>query len=214
MTTVTVLGATGRTGRPLIDRLLKDGYDVQALVRFASSDLPVHDRLHILTGDATNPEDLEQALAGSTAVFSCLGTDQQQVLSTAIPHLVIKMKEAGIERIIFIGTAGILDASEEPGKYRFQSSESRRRSTIAAEDHLKAYLTLKDADVDFTVICPTQLTEDKALAADDLLIETTRFTAPTGPIPRENVAQFAYEVYRDGTHHRVRVGIASHGETK
>jgi putative NADH-flavin reductase len=110
MTTVTVLGAPPRTGRPLIDRLLKDGYDVQALMRSASSDLPVHDRLHILTGDDTNPDDLEQALAGSTAVFSCLGTDQQQVLSTAIPHLVTKMKEAGIERIVFIGTAGILEA--------------------------------------------------------------------------------------------------------
>ncbi len=49
MTTVTVLGATGRTGRPLIDRLLEDGYDVRALVRSTSPGLPVHDRLHILT---------------------------------------------------------------------------------------------------------------------------------------------------------------------
>lgn len=208
MATLSLLGATGRTGRPLLDLLLQAGHNVRTLVRSTDHMLPEHPQLTIIQGDATEVTDLENVIQGSSAVFSCLGTDQQHVLSTAIPHLVTKMKEQQIERIIFIGTAGILDASEEPGKYRFQSSESRRRSTTAAEDHLKAYLTLKDADVDFTVICPTQLTEDDEI--NDLLIEAPRFTQETGPIPRRNVARFAFEAYNEHLFSRKRVGIASH----
>ncbi|MGE6555474.1 NAD(P)-dependent oxidoreductase [Exiguobacterium artemiae] len=209
MATVSLLGATGRTGRPLLDRLLEKGHEVRVLVRSEQHGLPDHPHLTILKGDATDADDLERVIEGTTAVFSCLGTDQKQILSVAVPHLIIKMKEQQIERIVFVGTAGILDASEEPGKYRFQSSESRRRSTIAAEDHLKAYLTLKDADVDYTIICPTQLVEEDAI--EDVLIESNRFTHETGPIPRINVARFAYEVYDEGLFHRERVGIASRG---
>lgn len=207
MATLSLLGATGRTGRPLLELLLQAGHDVRVLVRSPEHQLPEHPNLTIIQGDATEADDLEQVIHGSSAVFSCLGTDQQHVLSTAIPHLVTKMKEQQIERILFVSTAGILDASEEPGKYRFQSNESRRRSTTAAEDHLKAYLTLKDADVDFTVICPTQLTEDAEI--DDVLLETPRFTEETGPIPRRNVARFAFEAYNEHLFSRKRVGIAS-----
>lgn len=209
MATLSLLGATGRTGRPLLDFLLEEGHKVQALVRSRQHGLPHHPNLKILEGDATDADALERVIQGTSAVFSCLGTDQKQILSVAVPHLVTKMKEQQIERIVFVGTAGILDASEEPGKYRFQSSESRRRSTIAAEDHLKAYLTLKDADVDYTIICPTQLVEEDAI--EDVLIESNRFTHETGPIPRMNVARFAYEVYAEGLFHRERVGIASRG---
>lgn len=209
MATFSLLGATGRTGRPLLDLLLQEGHEVHALVRSEQHGLPDHPHLTVIQGDATDVEDLERVVQGTSAVFSCLGTDQKQILSVAIPHLVTKMKEQQIDRIVFVGTAGILDASDEPGKYRFQSSESRRRSTVAAEDHLKAYLTLKDADVDYTVICPTQLVEEEAI--EDVLIESNRFTQDTGPIPRINVARFAYEVYTEDLFHRERVGIASRG---
>lgn len=209
MATVSLLGATGRTGRPLLDLLLQEGHEVQALVRSEQHALPEHPHLTIIHGDATNADDLERVVHGTSVVFSCLGTDQKQILSVAVPHLIIKMKEQHIDRIVFVSTAGILDASEEPGKYRFQSSESRRRSTIAAEDHLKAYLTLKDADVDYTVICPTQLVDEAAI--DDVLIESNRFTHDTGPIPRINVARFAYAAYDEKLFSRERVGIASRG---
>ena len=67
------------------------------------------------------------------------------------------MKHYGVHRILTIGTAGILQSRTEPEKYRFQSNESKRKTTRAAEDHLKGYLHLKESDLNWTVICPTYL---------------------------------------------------------
>jgi uncharacterized protein YbjT (DUF2867 family) len=57
--TVLVLGGTGMLGRPVVDRLLRDGFSVRVLARDpdrAADLLP--DTAEIVHGDAARPDDV------------------------------------------------------------------------------------------------------------------------------------------------------------
>ena len=72
---LTVLGATGGTGLALVRLALEQQHKVTALVRTPAKlgALAANEHLDVLQGDATNKQDVQQAVRGSDAVLSCLG---------------------------------------------------------------------------------------------------------------------------------------------
>ncbi|MBU0905428.1 MAG: SDR family oxidoreductase [Firmicutes bacterium] len=158
---ITLFGATGRVGSEILKLALRDGHHVTALVR-PPSKLPTHNNLSILTGDIRDKELVSKAIENADAVMSAIGTDKTTTLTDAIPSIIEAMKTGNVERIITIGTAGILQSRTNPDVYRFQSTESKRRLTFAAEEHAKVYEQLKRTDLEWTIICPTYLPDGEA----------------------------------------------------
>jgi len=76
--TVLVVGATGRTGRPLVEQLLEKGHSVRVVAR-SPSGLPVgvssHPNATVIEASVLDLTDQEMAehVAGCDAVVSCLG---------------------------------------------------------------------------------------------------------------------------------------------
>ena len=68
--------------------------------------------LSIFQGTAFNESILDQCFHGCDAVLSALGTDKNDVLSKSMPLILKAMRKNNIERILTIGTAGILQAKE------------------------------------------------------------------------------------------------------
>jgi uncharacterized protein YbjT (DUF2867 family) len=65
---VLVIGATGRVGRAVVDRLVDAGVPVRALThRSAAAELPGN--VEVVNGDLTVPESLDAGLRGAGAVF-------------------------------------------------------------------------------------------------------------------------------------------------
>ena len=150
---------------------------------------------------------LERTLAGTEAVISALGTDQTTFLTESIVHIISMMTKQDINRIITIGTGGILTSRAEPELLRYQSSESKRKSTIAAVEHHKVYDMLKKSLLDWTIICPTYLpTED---ATNEYIIE--RDMLPVGAVRSTtgDTALFTYRELMEKKHIGYRVGIMS-----
>ncbi len=154
---VCLLGATGRVGSVILENFLASGHSVHALIRQQNHLQSRHPHLQIFKGNALNENDISLAMTGTDAVISALNTGNRTTLSESMPLIIRQMQDKGISRIITIGTAGILQARTNPEIYRFQSSESRRTSTKDAEEHLKAFLILKDSGLNWTVVCPTYL---------------------------------------------------------
>ncbi|MFD3450240.1 NAD(P)-dependent oxidoreductase [Microbacteriaceae bacterium 4G12] len=203
---ICLLGATGRTGHKLLELALQEGHTVTALVRNPEKLSIHHDRLHTVTGDVLKLRDVQAAMSNCDAVISALGTDGNQTLSKSMALIIQAMEQARIKRIVTIGTAGILQARSQPSLYRFQSSESRRRSTTAAEDHLQAYLYLNASNLDWTIVCPTHLVDGEAThhyraERDQLPIDGMKIS--TG-----DTAHFAYEEVCKSIYNASRVGIA------
>lgn len=154
---ICLFGATGRVGSIILENAMSQQHSITALVRDMKKLNSYGAGLEVKTGNVLNETDIANSLTGSDVVISALNTDGTTTLSGSMPLIIKHMKEQEIKRIITIGTAGILQARSAPHLYRFQSSESKRKSTRDAEEHLKAYLMLKDSGLDWTVVCPTYL---------------------------------------------------------
>jgi len=72
---IALFGATGGTGRAVIDRALQAGHQVKALARRADKLLP-RDGLTVVQGDAMVAEDVARTMADSDAVVVALGNSQ------------------------------------------------------------------------------------------------------------------------------------------
>jgi putative NADH-flavin reductase len=154
---ICLFGATGRVGSVILENALLNQSFVQAIVRDPNKLNRKSKNVNVIKGNALNEAVIANSIKGTDAVISALNTNGSTTLSDSMPLIIKHMKEIGIKRIITIGTAGILQARTAPHLYRFQSTESRRTSTKDAEEHLKAYLLLKDSGLDWTVVCPTYL---------------------------------------------------------
>lgn len=203
---ITILGMTGRVGREIAARALEDKHQVTALVRSPEKITVMDDNLTVIKGDVLVKEDIERAVKGADAVISALNTDGDDTLSKSMSLIIDAMKNEGIKRIITIGTAGILQSRVEPDVLRYQSSESKRKLTRAAEEHHKTYSLLEASDLDWTLVCPTYLPDGEAVGeyreARDFLPEDGK------KITVGDTAEFAYSQLESDEYVKSRVGIA------
>lgn len=103
---VTVVAASGATGRQLTRQALARGHVVTAIARRPDRiDVPDSARLVRVAADVHDPESIGKALAGSTIVVSALGIvdgDPPGVLTAGARAVVA----AGPERIVWLGAFG------------------------------------------------------------------------------------------------------------
>ncbi|MGK0700755.1 hypothetical protein CHN50_16685 [Priestia aryabhattai] len=203
---IALLGATGRVGQQLIELLLENNHKVTALVRNVHR-LPIsHTNLKVIEGDAREEKVLDCLFQGQNAVISTLSTDGANVISESMPVIIKVMTRHSIERIITVGTAGILQSRTEPSLYRFQSSESKRKLTRAAEDHLKGFLTLKESNLLWTIVCPTYLPDGNITA--HYRVEKNVLPLDGKKISTGDTAHFIYEEMLNPRFPHCRVGIS------
>ncbi|PID22280.1 hypothetical protein CSV61_05375 [Sporosarcina sp. P3] len=202
---IAVFGATGRTGSEIVRHALTDGNEVTALVR-SPEKCKSHEKLTIIAGDVRNQNAIKKALVGADAVVSALGTDKTTTLTEAMPTIIDGMKEHGIKRIVTIGTAGILNSRTEPSKLRYQSNESHRKLTFAAEEHHKVFTMLQDSGLDWTIICPTYLPDGEAVG--NYRTERDFLPIDGAQISTGDTAAFAYDELSKQSHKGYRVGIS------
>ncbi|MCD1260059.1 NAD(P)H-binding protein [Paenibacillus athensensis] len=207
---ICLLGATGRVGRRLLAQALAEGHRVTALVRSPDKvgQLADERKLRLVQGNACTQPDLLTALQGADAVISCLGTDGGTVLTETTPLLLEAMQQLGVRRVIAIGTAGILDSSSHSGLLRYESPDSRRSSTRAAEEHRRAWEQLAAADpaLAWTLVCPTYLPEGERTGRYRMV----RDRLPEGgtSISTGDTADCALRQLADDSYLRCRVGLA------
>src|ERR1700730_7271131 len=110
---IAIFGATGATGKLLTERCLAAGYGVTALVRKPES-FVLRDRVRVVQGSAFDATRVRETIEGTDVVLSALGArslKKEDVLERAVPLIVVAMKEAGVRRIIALGSAGALPDS-------------------------------------------------------------------------------------------------------
>jgi uncharacterized protein len=206
---ILLLGSTGRVGTPLLQLLLASGHQVTAFVRDQSRLKFSADTMEVFVGNALNKEDIEMVMPNHDIVLSTMGTDGKETLSESMPYIIDAMVANKIGRIITVGTAGILKSRISPEFYRFQSTESRRRSpksTRAAEDHKAAYEALANSSLDWTVVCPTYLPDGEALG--EYRYEVNYLPINGEKISVGDTAQFTYRQINSDEFLGCRVGIA------
>lgn len=203
---ILILGMTGRVGSQIAKLALEDKHEVTALVRTPEKITINDDQLSVIKGDVTVKGDVERVMKDADIVISALNTDGGDTLTKSMPLIINAMNAEGIKRIVTIGTAGILQSRVEPDVLRYQSSESKRKLTRAAEEHHKTYLLLEASNLDWTVVCPTYLPDGEAVG--DYREERDFLPEDGKKITVGDTAVFAYKQLESDKYIKSRVGIA------
>src|SRR5215213_11724804 len=90
------IGATGGTGRILLEKALEQGHEVSALARNPSAVAPRDYRPRVLEGNTLDLDAVEAAVSGQDAVLSALGTRSRKpttLFSASTANLVEAMKK-------------------------------------------------------------------------------------------------------------------------
>ena len=115
--TLSVFGASGRSGAPLVEQALAAGHTVKAFVRDPAKLNVKHERLELIQGDAKNEAAVARAVEGTDVVLSTIGhtkTSSKDVQSVATDNIIRAMREHGVKRFISLTGAGVKDSHDEP----------------------------------------------------------------------------------------------------
>ena len=203
---ILILGATGRVGSQIVTYALHDRHHVTVLVRTPEKIQINNENLTIIQGNVLNKDDIVDVMHGIDVVISALNTDGTTTLSESMPLIIEAMENEGIKRIITIGTAGILQSRTTPNSLRYQSSESKQKSTRAAKEHHKVYDMLKQSTLEWTIVCPTYLPYGERVGK----YRIDRNFLPEGgaEISVLDTAEFTFKQIKASEYIRSRVGIA------
>ena len=203
---ILILGATGRVGGQLVTYGLEDRHHVTVLVRTPEKIQINNANLTIIQGNVLNKYDIVRAMHGIDVVISALNTDGTTTLSASMPLIIEAMEYEGIQRIITIGTAGILQSRTTPNSLRYQSSESKQKSTRAAKEHHKVYEMLKQSTLHWTIVCPTYLPDGESVGT--YRVEGDFLPEDGVEISVPDTAEFAFSQIKSSDYLKSRVGIA------
>ena len=203
---ILILGATGRVGSQIVTYALHDRHHVTVLVRTPEKIQINNENLTIIQGNVLNKDDIVRAMHRNDVVISALNTDGTTTLSESMPLIIEAMENEGIKRIITVGTAGILQSRISPNSLRYQSSESKRKSTGAAKEHHKVYDMLKQSTLDWTIVCPTYLPDGER--AGKYRIDRNFLPEAGAEISVPDTAEFTFKQIKASDYIKARVGIA------
>ena len=159
---IALFGATGRTGRLVLERLLARGDRVRALARDPGRLAP-HPGLVAFGGDARDAHAVRRVVEGADAVVCCLGMHDITVPATdfsdSVRGIVEAARAAGVRRIVAIASAGVL--ADARGGLRSEHGLPAAFANVAAE-HARNLRTLEGSGLDWTLLCPIDLVDAPA----------------------------------------------------
>ncbi len=144
MSTILLTGANGFVGSHVLPALLAAGHDVVALVRDddGATDILARiaprddDRVHIRTGDVTQPDTLPAALEGCDVVVHLVaiprdfngGRDLHKVNTEGTANIVAAAKAAGVHRFVHQSALGV----EEDPDLQYADSKAKGERIVRA----------------------------------------------------------------------------------
>jgi len=112
---IVVIGATGRTGRVVVEQALGHGDEVVAFARQPEGLGIEHPRLTMVRGDVRDLDSLREAMPGADAVVVAIGAPAARTVDTysvGIGNTMQAMVEAGVPRIAVVSAAGTFNRDD------------------------------------------------------------------------------------------------------
>jgi uncharacterized protein YbjT (DUF2867 family) len=196
-----ILGATGGTGRLVVEKALAAGHAVTALVRSPEKLTIRNSSLHVIAGKATDAGDVARAFEGAGAVISTLG-GTGSVIADSTRAILEAAHKTGVERVVVLSSFFVerdrLDAL------------ARLVTGIAAGSKIKDKIAgeqlLRQSDLDWTIVYASPLTDGPATGFVEVPVEGTKRRL-WDRISRSDVAAALVQAATSPQYSRRSVGI-------
>ncbi len=221
---ISVLGASGRTGRHVVEQAVARGHAVSALVRYpqrfpAPQITTTRSRgaapVRVQPGDALDAAAVDHVVAGADAVVVALGAPpraRERVLTRGTDHVIAAMHRHGVPRLLVL-TSFALDGGDRLagplGAVVIGSSKLFTGPLWA--DKATQEQVVRDSGLDWTLVRPTTLSD--APATGTWIAAEAPQMRLSARIARADVALFLLDQLTDATWSRRAVRLLPHPTT-
>ncbi len=168
---ILLLGATGRTGKWVLQHAIDQGHQVHCLARKASR-ISAHPQLKVFEGDVRSKEDLSKAITGCSHVISVLNVSRRSdfpwaplrtpptLMSDTMRTLLPLAETASIQRILLCSAWGVSETKQDiPNWFRWFIEHSN--IGVAYKDHERQEAILMESALPWTIVRPVGLVNSK-----------------------------------------------------
>ena len=213
---ILLLGATGRTGRQIIEEALKSGHSVSAIVR--DPEKLKEYKIEITQGTPYDYETVEKAIAGCNAVVNTLNVSRKtenpwsplrapkDLISKSADNAIKAMENIGIKRFVALSTIGAGRSwKKSPAILKLIVSLSNLK--YAFQDHGKQEKILENSFADYTICRAPMLSNE--------LHEAGAIASPEGVRPadkylsRNAAAKFFLKIIEDNMYIRSTISLSN-----
>ena len=196
-----VIGATGGTGRKIVQQSLERDHHVSAFVRAPETVTLRHERLSVLKGSVTDENHLSEAMQDHDAVLSALGPREvfkpSSLLHDSALATTRAMRRSGVKRLVILSAAAHFPGI--PNRIVSLILRNHMRDSLAMEK------VVRDSGLDWTIVRPPRLTQEQCA--------TYRSREGAAPrrgfsLSRKAVAAFMLDAIEQKKHFQKIVGIA------
>jgi uncharacterized protein YbjT (DUF2867 family) len=196
-----VLGATGRTGRLVVEQALAAGHTVTALVRSPEKLSTGNPNLRVVTGQATDTSAVSRALEGADAVISTLG-GKGSVIADSTQAIVSAARKAGVSRVVVL-SSWVVERDRMDAVTRLLTGIAMG-SVI--KDKSAGEQLLRGSDLDWTIVYASLLYDGPAKGSVTVLPEHAK-RGMSEKISRADLAAWMVQAATSVQHNRSGVGI-------
>jgi uncharacterized protein YbjT (DUF2867 family) len=215
---IIVIGATGGTGRAVVEELLARGHDVTAFARQPGTIEPSDPRLHGFAGDVMNPADVGRAIQGHDAVVVALGIRENPLLvrlrgskgtamnvrSAGTHNVVAAMHEHGVRRLVVMSSYGVGETWDRLS-LKWKLIFSLLLKPQIADTEVQEQV-VRNSGLDWVIARPVGLTDD---GAESGLFASTEGEARHMSVSRQAVARFLAEAAEHRSHVSQSVALSA-----
>jgi len=157
---IIIFGASGATGKYLVQQALDVGHEVTAFVRDPDKLVLRRTRLTVLQGDVQFYHEVEEAIRGKEAVVSALGANSMwkydAVVVKGMLHILTAMEGLRVGRLIYLSTLLVKESRHQAGWLTRRLAPRLIRSEIAGHEERESMI--RQSQVQWTILRAPRLT--------------------------------------------------------
>ncbi|MGO1244222.1 MAG: NAD(P)-dependent oxidoreductase [Sphingobacterium sp.] len=202
---ILLLGATGRTGRLIVEEALKQGYELNVLVRDKNKIFFNSKSIKVYQGTPTRRADLAAAMQGCDLIISALGIVRasdapwsklitpKNFISESIKNVIVEAGQQNLKRLITISAWGVGETKKQvPFWLRWLINYSNM-GPVYAEHELEEKL-LANSDLNWTAVRPVALNDSDKIKT--LKVSFNNSPKPSLYVSRKSVAKFIVDIVK------------------
>jgi len=218
MKKVAIIGATGRTGKHLVQQVAEHEMLPVCLIREASKLKLTNPKANSVIGSPMVYEDVLKTIEGCEAVYCALNIERKtewpwakvvspsNLLEETMKNIVRAMKECNVRRVITVSAWGVGDSySEVNGMFRFLINKTN--VSVAYAGHEDQERELRNSGLDWTAVRPVGLgngDEHRQIRVSQNGDKKLRMK-----ISRKDVAKFMFYILKDEQYFQTTPSISN-----
>jgi putative NADH-flavin reductase len=200
---ILIIGASGRTGRLIVEEALKQGYDLNVLVRDKNK-MPFNSKsIKVYQGTPARRTDLAAAMQGCEVIISALGLvrasdapwskliSPPNFISESMKNVIAEAGQQNLKRLITVSAWGVGETKKEiPFWLRWLINYTNMRPVY--EEHELEEKLLAVSSLRWTAVRPVALNDSKKIKT--LKVSFNNSPKPSLQISRQSVAKFTVDI--------------------